>query len=168
MLHIAGVNYESIADAPGVCCVIFFSGCRHACRGCHSPKTHDFNYGVPATKEIIKQINQEIKKRPYLSGLVLSGGDPMYSAKEVNAFLDQIIIPHDRIWCFTGFKVEELLRDNEQRKLLSRIQVLVDGPFVLSQRDITLNFRGSRNQRLIDAAKTLKSNRPVLYQPSFI
>jgi len=164
MLHIAGVNYESIADAPGVCCVIFFSGCRHACKGCHSPKTHDFNYGVPVTHEIIQTINEEIRKRPYLSGLVLSGGDPMYSAKEVNDFLNQIKIPQQRIWCFTGFLVEDLLRNEAQRKLLARIQVLVDGPFILSQRDVTLSFRGSRNQRLIDVSKTLKMHRTVLYQ----
>lgn len=164
MLYISGVNYESIADAPGVCCVIFISGCRHHCTGCHSPKTHDFHYGLPATKEIIDKINDEIKKRPYLSGLVLSGGDPMYSANEVNELLDQLIIPNNRIWCFTGFRVEELMEDKDARRLLGRIQVLVDGPFIESQRDVTLQFRGSRNQRLIDVAKTLQQQQTVLYQ----
>lgn len=164
MLHIAGVNYESIADAPGVCCVIFVSGCRHACKGCHSPKTHNFSYGVPATDEIINQINEEIRKRPYLSGLVISGGDPMYSAKEVNQLLDRLIIPNNRIWCFTGFTMEQLLQNKDTRALLERIEVLVDGPFELSQRDVTLSFRGSRNQRLIDVPQTLRKHQTVLYQ----
>lgn len=91
----------------------------------------------------------------------------MYSAREVNEFLDQIVIPNQRIWCFTGFTVEELLKNPFQRKLLERIQVLVDGPFEIKQRDVTLNFRGSKNQRLIDVAQTMKMNHPVLYQKSF-
>lgn len=164
MLHISGVNYESIADAPGVCCVIFVSGCKHQCEGCHSPETHDFNYGLPATDELIESINVEIRKRPYLSGLVLSGGDPMYSAKEVNDLLDKLVIPNNRIWCFTGFRFEQLLQNTEQRKLLERIEVLVDGPFDRNQRDVTLNYRGSRNQRLIDVRKALNQHRTSLYQ----
>ena len=164
MLHISGVNYESIADAPGVCCVIFVSGCKHECEGCHSPKTHDFHYGLPATDELIESINVEIRKRPYLSGLVLSGGDPMYSAKEVNDLLDKLVIPNNRIWCFTGFRFEQLLQNTEQRKLLERIEVLVDGPFVQNKRDVTLSYRGSRNQRLIDVKEALNQHRIIIYQ----
>lgn len=164
MLHIAGVNYESIADAPGVCCVIFVSGCRHQCPGCHSPQTHSFEYGLPATPELIEEINEEIRKRPYLSGLVLSGGDPMYSAKEVNELLDQLVIPKNRVWCFTGFLMEQLLEDQETRKLLERIQVLVDGPFELGKRDVTLCYRGSKNQRLIDVKQSLLKHRTILYE----
>lgn len=163
MIYIAGVNYESIADAPGVCCVLFISGCRHHCKGCHSPKTHNFQYGVPVTKQLIQEINEEIQKRPYLSGLVLSGGDPMYSAREVNQLLDQLVIPKNRIWCFTGFHIEELVKNEEQRKLLERIDVLVDGPFIQQQRDVTLRFRGSRNQRLINVRASLKEKKVILF-----
>ena len=163
MLHIAGVNYESIADAPGVCCTIFISGCRHHCKGCQSPATHNFSYGASVTKELIEKINEEIKMRPYLNGIVLSGGDPMYSAKEVNELLNHLIIPKNRIWCFTGFLFEELLKNKEQKKLLERIDVLIDGQFILSQRDVTLRFRGSHNQRLIDVQKSFIEGKTVLW-----
>ena len=164
MLHLSGVNYESINDAPGMNCVIFVSGCKHDCPGCHSPKTHDFTYGTKATKDVIGTINAEISKRPFLSGLVLSGGDPMYSAKEVSNLLDELVIPKERVWCFTGFRIEQLLGNEEQRELLQKIDVLVDGPFLSGERDVTLAYRGSRNQRLIDVKATLQTNEVVLYQ----
>ena len=148
MLHIAGINYESTADAEGVACTIFFSGCRHGCNGCHSKDTWDFNYGKEISNELINIINQEIDKRPFLSALVLSGGDPMYSAKEVKDFISNIHVPNNNIWCYSGFLIEEIMANNEMNELLKICSVLVDGQFNIHQRDITLNFRGSKNQRV--------------------
>lgn len=148
-LHIAGINYESTADAVGVSTVIFFSGCKHHCDGCHSVDTWDFNYGTEVTDELIASIREEIKKRKFVKTLVLSGGDPFYSAKEVNDFLDKLDLPRDySIWGYTGFTMGELnqMDDENINKLLDRCDHLVDGPFIKEQRDITLKFKGSSNQ----------------------
>jgi anaerobic ribonucleoside-triphosphate reductase activating protein len=147
-LHISGINYESFADAEGVSCVIFFSGCRHNCVGCHSPQTHDFNNGELVTDQLIKKINIEIDKRPYLSCLVLSGGDPMYSAKEILDILPKLHIPNDTIWCFSGFELEQILKNKYMNELLQHCNVLIDGMFEIDKRDITLKFRGSSNQHI--------------------
>lgn len=163
MLHIAGINYESIADASGVSCTIFFSGCLHGCNGCHSKDTWDFNYGVQVSNELVSIINKEIDKRPFLSALVLSGGDPMYSASEVLDFISKIHIPNNTLWCYSGFLYEEIIKNSEMKKLLNSCDVLVDGQFEISKRDITGRFCGSSNQRVIDVQESLKQNKVVLY-----
>lgn len=148
MLHIAGINYESTADAEGVACTIFFSGCKHFCNGCHSKNTWDFNYGKEVSNELIDAINCEIDKRPFLSALVLSGGDPMYSAAEVKKFIQKIHIPNNNVWCYTGFLMEQIIKNYKMNELLNLCNVLIDGQFEIEKRDITLSFRGSSNQRL--------------------
>ena len=148
MLHIAGINYESTADAEGVACTIFFSGCKHYCKGCYSKDTWDFNYGKEATDELIDIINSEIDKRPFLSALVISGGDPMYSAAEIKEFISKIHVPKNNIWCYSGFLMEQIKENYEMKELLDLCNVLVDGEFKLDKRDITLSFRGSSNQRI--------------------
>lgn len=163
MVKLAGIKYESFVDASGVSCVLFFSGCLHNCCGCQSPQTHDFNYGIEITDGVIDSINEEIKKRPFLSALVLSGGDPMYSPLDVLHIIDRIDIPNNQVWCYTGFTIEEIMQDSRKIKLLKRCSVLVDGPYIDSLRDITLPFRGSTNQRLIDVQKSLSEGTIVLY-----
>ena len=147
-LKISNVIYESLVDAEGVSTVIFFSGCKHYCSGCHSQVTWDFNYGIEVNDELINQINLEIDKRPYLNALVLSGGDPMYSAAEIKEFILKIHIPNNNIWCYTGFLMEQIIENYEMRELLNLCNVLIDGQFEIEKRDITLSFRGSSNQRI--------------------
>lgn len=146
MVRLAGFDYESFADAEGVSCVLFISGCKHNCVGCHSPQTHDFNYGIELTDEVIETINAEIDKRSFLNALVLSGGDPMYSAKELVPILDKIHIPNNNIWCYSGFTLDEIKANPDMTALLNRCTHLIDGMFDISKRDITLKFRGSSNQ----------------------
>lgn len=146
MVRLAGFDYESFADAEGVSCVLFISGCKHNCVGCHSPQTHDFNYGIELTDEVIETINAEIDKRPFLNALVLSGGDPMYSAKELVPILDKIHIPNNNIWCYSGFTLDEIKANPDMTTLLNKCTHLIDGTFDISKRDITLKFRGSSNQ----------------------
>ena len=147
-LHIAGVCYESIADAEGVATTIFFSGCNHKCKGCHSPQTWDFAYGKTVSDDIINNIRSEIIKRPFIKTIVLSGGDPFYSPNEICWFLDKLDLPNYIIWAFSGFKFYEIMQDVNMKKLLDRCDYLVDGPFIQDKRDITLNFRGSSNQHI--------------------
>lgn len=146
MVKLAGYDWESFADAEGVSCVLFISGCKHNCYGCHSPQTHDFNYGIEITDEVIDKINEEIDKRPYLNALVLSGGDVMYSAKDLLTILPKIHVPHNNIWCYSGFTLDEIQANPEMNALLNQCTHLVDGKFELSKRDVTLRFRGSSNQ----------------------
>ena len=163
MLHIAGINYESAADADGIACTIFFSGCKRKCKGCHSMDTWNFNYGEKITDDLISLINNEIDKRPFLSALVLSGGAPTYSAAEGKKFVSMIHVPKNNIWCYSGFKIERILKNPDMRELLTMCNVLVDGEFDINKRDITLSFRGSGNQRVIDVRKTLMKSKICLW-----
>ena len=156
MLHLAGIDYESFCDGEGVSTVLYISGCKHNCRGCHNPDTHDFDHGISVTDDVIKKINKEIKKRPFINTIVFSGGDPMYSAHDVSILLDKLDKTNKKIWCYTGFTFEEILDNKEQFELLKKCDVLVDGLFKKDLKDITLAFRGSRNQRVIDIQETLK------------
>ena len=146
MVKLAGWDCESFADAEGVSFVLFFSGCRHNCVGCHSPQTHDFNYGIEVDDKLIEKIKTEIDKRPFLNALVLSGGDPMYSAKELLPILDKIHVPNNNIWCYSGFTLKEIQANPDMSALLNRCTHLIDGMFDIKKRDITLKFRGSSNQ----------------------
>lgn len=149
-MNIAGVNYESVVDTDsGYACVIFISGCLHNCVGCHNPDTHDFNYGKKLTDDYINEINRQIDKRPYLKSIVLSGGDPMYSAKEITEYLlPKLHIGNKKLWCYSGFTITQIRQDEDMNNLLSKCDVLVDGLFDITKRDITLTCRGSSNQKL--------------------
>ena len=124
------------------------------------------DYGVEVNQELIDDINAEIIKRPYISGITLSGGDCMYSPVETLKLIKKINIPHNNIWCYTGFTFEQLIKNNNQLQLLKHINVLVDGRFEYSKRDITLAFKGSSNQRIIDVKQSLKQGEIILYEHS--
>lgn len=149
-LYISGIDYESINDGEGVRAVLYISGCKHNCKDCHNPITHNFKNGIKVNDELIEEINNEIKKRYFLNGITLSGGDPMYSAEEVIKLLDKLYIPHNNIWIYSGFTIEEIINNNSMLKLLKRCNILVDGLYNYKLRDITLPYRGSSNQRIID------------------
>lgn len=165
-MYLCGVNFESMVDGEGVRAVLFISGCLHNCPYCHSPQTHSFTYGVEVNQELINDINAEITKRPYISGITLSGGDCMYSPVETLKLIKKLNIPHNNIWCYTGFTFEQLIKNNNQLQLLKHINVLVDGRFEYSKRDITLAFKGSSNQRIIDVKQSLKQGEVILYEHS--
>lgn len=163
-LYLSGWTYESIADGPGIRAVFFVSGCTHNCAGCHSPTTHDFKNGTLVTDELIEEIRGELKSREgFIDGITLSGGDPFCSPAAVIEFLERLEIT-DKVWAFTGYDMERLcfletpeVKDFENAEKLLReyVEVLVDGPFEEDKRDITLRFKGSLNQRIIDVPKTL-------------
>lgn len=165
-MYLCGVNFESMVDGEGVRAVLFVSGCLHNCPYCHSPQTHNFTYGVEVNQELIDEINKEITKRPYISGITLSGGDCMYSPVETLKLIKKLNIPHNNIWCYTGFTFEQLITNNNQLQLLKHINVLVDGRFEYDKRDISLAFKGSSNQRIIDVKQSLKQGKVILYEHS--
>lgn len=164
-LYISGVNFESMADGEGVRTTIFFSGCPHHCPGCHNPEAQNPTNGVIAYRYLDHIVSEYEKRAPFLSGITLSGGDPFYSALAVAEFVDmlreQLEIPS--IWAYTGYLYEELVVNKSFMTLLNRVDVLIDGPFIQNQRDITLRWRGSTNQRIIDVKKSLNNERMVLW-----
>lgn len=149
-IYLSGINYESFVDGNGVRAAFYISGCNHKCKGCHNEETWDFKHGQLITDSLINEINTEIKKRPYLSGITITGGDPMYSSSGVVELLKKLYIPKNNIWLYTGFELHELCnfaKDNPDiYELLGMINVLVDGPYIEGMRTTTQPFIGSSNQ----------------------
>lgn len=162
-IRIAGVIKESIVDGPGIRFVIFTQGCPFNCPGCHNPQTHDFEGGKLVDTETVIA---DIKSQKMSKGLTISGGEPLMQAeacleivKSVKPFLKDIIV-------YTGFTWEALMErlpdDPALKELLTQINYLIDGPYRENERDLSLKFRGSRNQRIIDVAPSLKVGQIVL------
>lgn len=162
-MNIAGINFESVVDGDGVRVVVFVSGCLHNCKGCHNPASHSFTAGQPFTDELQDEIISYIQKTPFVSGLTLSGGDPMYSVAEITPFVERLKseLKTISIWIYSGFTYEEICEDTNMFRLLKLCDVLVDGEFILEQRDITLSYKGSRNQRIIDIQKSIKEKQII-------
>ena len=162
-IRLAGLEPESIVDGPGYRFTVFVQGCPHNCPGCHNPQTHDFSGGHLAdTDDVIAHLG----KNPLVRGLTLSGGEPMMQPEPLYLIAKAAKEKGMNVWCYTGFTLDELLRENraDRMRLLSAVDVLVDGP-ILEERSLSLQFRGSKNQRLIDMPATLKGGTIRLYAP---
>jgi anaerobic ribonucleoside-triphosphate reductase activating protein len=161
-----------IADGVGVRVTLFVSGCTNHCEGCFQPQTWDFKYGKPFTNETEEKLISMLSPR-YINGLTLLGGEPFEPENQrvLVPFLHRVRekYPQKTIWAFSGFTYDELKTDGSHPRcevtdeMLSLLDVLVDGRFILAQRDLTLQFRGSRNQRLIDMPATIKEGKVVLW-----
>lgn len=152
-LRIAGVIKESIVDGPGIRFVVFAQGCPHHCSGCHNPETHDFAGGYDCD---IETILDAIGENPLLDGVTFSGGEPFCQAEAFCELAKGIRerFPRLNILIYTGYTYENLLlKDDSIKKLLTLSDRLIDGRYMKEERDLTLQFRGSRNQRFIDLKK---------------
>lgn len=153
-LQINSIVSESVVDGPGIRLVVFVQGCPHQCIGCHNPQTHDFNGGSWITEE---SILQQIQDNPLLSGVTFSGGEPFCQPGALARIASRIHELGLDVLVYSGFTLEQLCEMARQDKavaaLLAQTDTLVDGPFILAERDLTLPFRGSRNQRLIDRSE---------------
>lgn len=162
-IRIAGEISESIVDGPGIRYVIFTQGCPHHCEGCHNPETHDFSSGRVVTTEAL--INN-IKNYSYMTGLTISGGEPFAQAAAVLELIKAYknIFPRKNILIYTGYTIEELVNRNDQNiiEILSLADFLVDGKFIKSLKDLTLVFRGSSNQRIINLKKTFEEKKIII------
>ncbi len=153
-MRIYGLVQDSIVDGPGFRFVCFVQGCPHHCPGCHNPDSHDPSGGREMT---VEEVEGELLKNPLTDGLTLSGGEP-FSQPEDCLRLAQTAHAHRlNVWGYTGYTFEHLLQEGTpaQRSLLRELDVLVDGPFLLSQRTLSLPWRGSANQRVIDVPASL-------------
>lgn len=171
-MYFGEIKKFDIADGPGVRVSLFVSGCTHRCKGCFNPRTWDFTYGSEYTRSTMEDIIKALEP-DYIDGLTLLGGEPMepVNQRELLTLVKKAksLYPGKTIWCYTGYTLEtELQSDSRARcectdELLSYIDVLVDGEFIEEQKNISLRFRGSANQRLIDMKKTLEAGETVLW-----
>lgn len=147
-MNYAGIKKTDIANGPGVRVSLFVSGCRNRCPGCFNPETWDFAYGQPFTRKTEKEILKALRPS-WIQGFSILGGDPMEPENQ-RALLPllkriRIMLPGKDVWLYTGYRLEDV----QSSPLLPYVNVVVDGPFVESEKDIALAFRGSRNQRII-------------------
>lgn len=163
-IRIAGVVNDSIVDGPGLRFSVFTQGCSHHCPGCHNPETHDPQGGHDEDTEALIA---KMKKNPLLSGLTLTGGDPLEQSAPCLELAKAAHALGLNVWAYTGYTWEQLLERNDpgQMALLREVDVLVDGPFILAERSLELDYRGSKNQRLIDVPASLRENRVVIWTP---
>lgn len=172
-MNYAAIKTCDIANGPGVRTVLFVSGCTHHCKDCFQPETWDFDYGQPFTQAVIDRILESLAPS-YIAGLTLLGGEP-FEPRNQSAVLELLRqvrarYPHKSVWAFSGYLYEQLAGGKVGdaqcvREILSLTDVLVDGPFVAAQKDLTLRFRGSSNQRLIDLRQT--QDTPVLWDDGY-
>ena len=165
-MYIGGIQYDSVVDGKGIRNTLFISGCKHNCKGCHNPQTHNFKYGHEFTIDEQKKFIYKCKNNPLLDGITLSGGDPLFSSLELILFIKKYkeVNPSHTIWVYSGFTFEQIKKDINMFQLIKLCDVLVDGKFILGLKDLSLKFRGSSNQRIIDIQKSLKINDIVLLE----
>ena len=171
-MNYANIHMFDVANGPGCRTSLFVSGCTHHCKGCFNSMTWDFSYGNPFTKEVQDKLIEE--SRPdYIDGFTILGGEPMEVQNQaaLRPFLARIKekLPDKTIWIYSGYTYEELTDPNNTQchsddtdAILSMIDVLVDGEFQIDKKDISLKFRGSSNQRVIDVPAT-RSREKIVY-----
>ena len=159
-INLSGIIEDSLVNGPGLRKVFFSQGCSHKCKNCFNPTTWPFSGGKLF---LIKDLVNKVLSEPFLSGVTFSGGDPFQQADKFSILAEMLHKNKINIWAYTGYYYEELLamsqKDNNIFRLLSSIDVLVDGPYIDDQKDETLKYRGSKNQRIIDVVKSLKTKK---------
>mgnify|MGYP000907004768 FL=1 len=167
-IRLSGIAYESLVNGPGIRRVFFSQGCRHNCKGCFNPDTHDFNGGE---EKDIEELIKDTLSNPMIKGVTFSGGDPFERAEEFSYMAKRFKENNLNIWSYTGYTFEEILKNMEKRKgfkdLLNNIDVLVDGRFIEEEMTEGLKYRGSKNQRIIDVQKSLKENKVVTIENEY-
>jgi len=162
-IRLSGVVNDSIVDGPGIRLTVFTQGCPHHCPDCHNPQTHDPQGGFVGDTDLIVAA---LADNPLLDGVTLSGGEPLdqpIACKQIAENAKQIGL---NVWAYTGYLWEQLLDagNPDVLQLLQQIDVLIDGPFLKDQRSLELLFCGSKNQRIIDVKKSLKSGNIILWE----
>lgn len=177
-MNYSGISECDVLNGTGFRVVLFVSGCSHRCYNCQNPKTWDKNFGHPFTEKT-KQYIFNCLDKDYIDGITITGGDPLYkyNLDEVLKLVQEIRIsfPDKTIWLYTGYSYSEIFRGQssclsqeglnnfKRREIISNIDVLVDGEYIDKQKDLTLKFRGSKNQHVIDVRQSLAQNKMILY-----
>ncbi len=170
-MYYSEIKFCDIADGVGVRTTLFVSGCRNHCEGCFQPQTWSFDNGRPFTEETQDRIIESMSP-DYIAGLTLLGGEPFEEENQAALlpFMKRFKAecPQKDVWAFTGYLLDDLLPGGRKHTeytegLLDTIDILVDGPFVLSRRNLMLRFRGSENQRILNLRETLKAKKAILW-----
>ena len=175
-MYYSAIKENDIANGRGVRSVLFVSGCRNHCKGCFQPETWDFKNGKPFTEETARRVIESMRPE-HIKGLTLLGGDPFEEENQraLVPFLEEIRAEYGNskdIWAFTGYLMDKDLSRGGRKHtadtdhFLSMTDVLVDGPFILEKKNISLRFRGSENQRVIDVQRSLREGR-VIQMPGY-
>lgn len=160
MLYVMDILRESIVDGEGIRSVLFVAGCTHKCEGCHNPTSWDINNGKAMS---VDEVYEELTSSHY-TDITLSGGEVFSQAKEILQLLVNIKTRTNKnVWVYTGYKFEDLLNGTISREILNYVDVLIDGPFILAQKDLSLLYKGSSNQRIINVQDSLSENTVVLW-----
>ena len=162
-MHFAQIRKYDVANGPGIRTTIFVTGCTHKCHNCFNEEYQDFDFGDPWTPKETDEVIEDLKLDE-VKGLTILGGEPFQNEVDLLQVLRDIKKEVQKdIWIFSGYTYEEILKDDNKKKLLEECDVLVDGRFVEALKDLSLRFRGSSNQRIIDIKKSLESNEVVLF-----
>ncbi|AMJ39938.1 anaerobic ribonucleoside-triphosphate reductase activating protein [Anaerotignum propionicum] len=162
-IRLSGVVNDSIVDGPGIRLTVFTQGCPHCCPGCHNLETHDYQGGYVGDTDLILSA---LTENPLLDGVTLSGGEPLDQPLACNHISQGAKKLGLNVWAYTGYLWEDILEKGNPQilALLEQIDVLVDGPYQVNQRSLELLFCGSKNQRIIDVKKSLKTKTIVLWK----
>ena len=159
----AGIEFDDFLNGKGVGIVLFMQYCTHHCKGCHNPETWDKNGGMIFTDDLLKKILNYFQNKGYATRLTLSGGDPLdnieFTYMISKNFKEKF--PNHELWIYTGYTFENVLKDKRYFKILQYCDILIDGEFLEDERDISLKFRGSKNQRIINVQKSLQFNKII-------
>lgn len=159
MLNLSGIVEDSIVDGPGIRLTVFSQGCPHRCEGCHNPETWEFGCGTDMDEETIVRI---AKSNPLCRGVTFSGGEPFAQGTGFAKLAKLLKTAGYEVASYSGYTFEQLLSGTPaQKELLESIDILIDGPFLLSEKSLEVPFRGSRNQRIIDVPKSLAANQAI-------
>lgn len=163
-IRISGIVEESIVDGPGLRYVLFTQGCPHHCPGCHNPATHPFAGGRMVSAD---WVFEDVIKNPIVRGVTFSGGEPFSQSASLAPLAGRLRAAGYGIVSYTGYLFEELLADRRHLPFLEQLDMLIDGPFILAEKSLTIRFRGSRNQRIIDVPRSLHEHTVVLHPDMF-
>ena len=162
-MKFAQIRKYDVANGPGIRTTIFVTGCTHKCPNCFNEEYQDFNFGNPWTRKETDEVIEDLKLDE-VKGLTVLGGEPFQNEVDLLQVIRDIKKEVQKeIWIFSGYTYEEILKDEDKKKLLEECDVLVDGRFVEALKDLSLRFRGSSNQRIIDVKKSLEANEVVLF-----
>lgn len=163
-MYYGNVEEHDVINGPGVRTILFVSGCTHKCRGCHNPDSWDFDYGEPFTKEVEDKIINYLKS-PIVQGFSLLGGEPFDNVDDCIKLVKRIRqeCPDKDIWVWSGYTFEYLNNHSSKRELLHLCDVLVDGRYNEGLRDLSLHYRGSSNQRIINIQDSLAQKDKIVF-----